>query len=186
MFICRSDLNNLDKMNVTSALNIASKESEIALSKFPNTLGVRLFTRIMRYPVEAYYFNNLTDLQRLKKIWYSIFLARGWRHHCNAKEFITPQSYLALELNGHSLLNLHKLCRDENRPDLFIPALFNSQTCESEFRCMRSLSGMESTNVNFTVLQALQRIKRIEAMRLIEHKLAKLGNTYISLTNYFL
>lgn len=165
----------MDKMNVTAALNLCSEETERLVSKLADTIALQLYIRIMRYPVEAFNFNQLDDVLRIKKIWYAVFLCRGWKIHNLSSEFMTLPSYLALELNAHSILMLHEMCRAKNRPDLFIPPLFNSQVCESQFRYMRSLSGQQSNNINFNTYDALNRIRRIEAIGVLERQLSEEG-----------
>lgn len=41
--------------------------------------------------------------------------------------------------------------------------LFSSQPCENIFRDARSLSGIYSTGINFTMMQFLKRIDRLNA-----------------------
>lgn len=176
MFISsRSDLNTIDKMNVTAALNLCSEKTEDLIAKLPETIALRLFIRIKRYPVEAFSFNEMDDITRIKKIWYAVFLCRGWKLSNLSTDFMTLPSYLALELNAHSILQLHEYCRRQKRPDLFIPPLLNSQVCESQFRYMRSLSGQQSNNINFNIFGALNRCRRIEAIGILERILLTKG-----------
>lgn len=170
-----SDLDVNDKMNVTAAENICKPETIEEISKVPHTRELQLYLRLMRFPLDAYSFNNLNDVERIEKIWYAVFLARGWKSHSLANEFLSYPCYLSLELNAHSSLVLHKHCRLIDRPDLFNPALINSQLCESLFRHMRSLSGQQQTAVNFTEEDATYRIRRIEAAVVLEHRLSKRG-----------
>lgn len=135
-----SDLDHNDKMNVDAAGRICSLQTEMELKNLKGTEALQIFLRLMRYPAEAFGFNELSDLDRIYKIWYSVFVARAWKSKSPATEFLSYQCYLCLELDAHSLLALHKKCRDMKRTDLFNPGIINSQTCESLFREMRSLS----------------------------------------------
>lgn len=121
-----SDLDDNDKMNVSAAERLCSIETEKELEKFPETFGLRLYLRMMRLPLEVFSFNSLTDIERIEKMWYVVFIARAWQKHSKSKEFISNPTYIGIELNAHSLLTLHQYCKSLDRPDLFIPAAIKS------------------------------------------------------------
>ena len=56
-----------------------------------------------------------------------------------------------------------------NRPDLFLPHLFESQPCESMFRQFRSFTSTFSTVTNCTVKEAMSRISKIQLQNDIIH-----------------
>ena len=69
-----------------------------------------------------------------------------------AKFVMTKTSYLSIELNAHCFLHSVVLVKEGKLPKESLNTfLFNSQTCEAMFRSARSLSGIHSTRVNFTV-----------------------------------
>lgn len=98
-------------------------------------------------------------------VWIVFF--RSWRSWLNqSKEytlkecFISTNCYLCIELNAHSLVKqLLKLDDDEYS---FCPDLQGSQPCETLFRQARSFSSMYSNVVNFTMLELINRINKIQ------------------------
>lgn len=68
---------------------------------------------------------------------------------------------------------IHKL-RSTDNPELFLPWLYSSQPCEKLFRQARSMSSTFSTMVNFSLLETLRRLKRIQALHEISADLGML------------
>lgn len=62
-----------------------------------------------------------------------------------------------------------KKFRDENLSKFFHPTIFNSQPCEETFRELRSMGTINFTKVNFTLLELLHLIGRVELMKDIVH-----------------
>ena len=83
--------------------------------------------------------------------------------------FMTKTSYLSIEINAHCLLFLIQLVKEKKLPNESLNTyLFNSQTCEAMFRSTRSLSGIHSTRINFSVADYLQRSKKLCALNQIK------------------
>lgn len=79
--------------------------------------------------------------------------------------FITMPAHLSVELNAHNLLYLVLLVLQKDLPPHALDVhLFNSQSCESIFRNTRSLSGVYSTIINFSVHDFLRRSKRLSIL----------------------
>jgi hypothetical protein len=86
------------------------------------------------------------------------------------KYFITYQSYFSIEMNAHSLTYLSLLVSEGQLPlEALHIWLQNSQTCESTFRSARSISNVNSAGVNFTVLEFLNRIKKLSTLQKIKN-----------------
>jgi hypothetical protein len=90
------------------------------------------------------------------------------KQKCNTKRkyFITYQSYFSVEINAHSLTYLAILVSEGQLPLESLQIwLQNSQTCESTFRSARSISSNDSSGVNFTVSQFLNRINKLSTLQ---------------------
>lgn len=74
-----------------------------------------------------------------------------------------------MEINAYALLHLIIKFRDEKSPELFLPTLFTSQTCESTFRQMRSMTTINWTRINFSLLELFHIASRIELVNDIVH-----------------
>lgn len=85
------------------------------------------------------------------------------------KNFITLNCYTCVDMNVHSIvrciINLHA----QNQPQLFMINLFDSQTCESTFRQLRSMSTTFSTIVNCSVFDFIHQLKKIQLQADIVH-----------------
>lgn len=167
--LSQTDIDANDRMNVDSAIRLFQPNVVSLLEMYypQETKGLVLFLILMRNTYDAFSpheeFNN-----RFIKIWFNIFVLRAWRHlskkNNNMKTCVTSNVYSCMELNGHMLINVYRKLRDSGKLSLFIPELFSSQPCESFFRCARSLTSTQSTVINFTTKQFLDKIKRIDTI----------------------
>jgi hypothetical protein len=74
----------------------------------------------------------------------------------------SPDAFFSFEINTFMLLKLILLCRDTFGNQFFIIFLMNSQICEKLFRILRSMTTTLSTIVNFSPLEILERMRRIQ------------------------
>lgn len=79
------------------------------------------------------------------------------------------------------MVYLVKKFRDQDAPHLFIPTLFDSQTCERAFRQFRAMGTMQFTKINFSLFELLHMVGRIEVLNDIAY--FKLANEAVSLPN---
>lgn len=131
-------------------------------------------------------------MERIRCAWWSVFFCRCWRENLlkqqaadkrnlkvssisvSLKNFITSNTYTGIELNAHNILNILVKCRDTTGiPELFLPGLMSSQTCEDYFRRTRSMTSTFSTVINFTVYDLLHRAKRSQAITEIMNELGE-------------
>ncbi|XP_055308274.1 uncharacterized protein LOC129572356 [Sitodiplosis mosellana] len=175
--LTESVLNPADRQNFSSAERMCN-ERVTALLDFgvENSEATSLYLKMMRDIMSAYMDPNLTPLQRIRRLWYAVFVFRIWRRYIeNHKEFTLKDNFLSLncyaciELNAHSLVLLMVHLKETNQPQLFLPNLFESQQCESTFRQFRSLSSTYSTVVNCTLKEAAARISKIQLQNDIMH-----------------
>lgn len=82
--------------------------------------------------------------------------------------FITPNAYLCVELNAHSLILLIISLRESKNDSCFLPWLLGSQSCEKAFRTVRSMSSVFSTMINFSTLGLLRRLHRMHIQMVLE------------------
>lgn len=172
-----SVLNPFDRQNFRSVLRMCDpKVIALLKSHVEGSEATVIYLQMMKDIIDAFLDRSLKPLQRVRKMWFSIFIIRMWRHfivsHKKYKlkyNFLTTPCYSCLELNAHSILMCMLHLKEINRPDLFLPHLFESQPCESMFRQFRSFTSTYSTKTNCTVKEALSRISKIQLQNDIIH-----------------
>lgn len=189
-----SDLASKDKMSYEIVKKIMHPGVSDCLKKLPETEAVLVYLKLMKCVNEAYISFGTSPEMRVRCAWWCVFFCRYWRadlllkkkedrknskpKECSTtlKNFISSNTYSGLELNAHNLVNVLMKCRDEGKPEYFLPGLKSSQQCESYFRRTRSMTSTFSTIVNFTVFDLLHRAKRSQT---ITELINELGETYI-------
>lgn len=172
-----SVLNPIDRQNFQSVERMCDPKVIMLLkAHVKESNATVVYLQIMRDIIDTFLDRKLKPLQRINKMWYSIFLIRIWRHFINSHKkytlkdnFLTAPCYICLEINAHSLVMCMLYLKEINRPELFLPHLFESQPCESTFRQFRSFTSTYSTVTNCTVKEALLRISKIQLQNDIIH-----------------
>lgn len=105
--------------------------------------------------------------QRIEKMFHVVYFLRIWKKWISSSgytsaNFITNNSYVCIEINAANLLDLVRRFRDENRPELFLTTLFDSQACERAFRQFRAMGTPNYTKVNFSIHELLHMTRRLE------------------------
>lgn len=100
--------------------------------------------------------------------------------------FVSSNTYNSVEINAHNLVVVIRKLREDGGASEFIPWLFQSQTCESFFRLLRSISTTMSTVVNFSVWDALFRIKKLEILNIMQNTLPNIGTFILFECQYFI
>lgn len=170
--LTEQDLNNEDKMNFRSVEKITSAEVQTLLSeKIPNSEGLVMYLKVTKLVLDAFLSKSLSPLDRIYNIWYSVFILRQWRYwlkkqgYTITNNFITLNCYLCIELNAHSLvLAILKHKEEGYSPETFTPWYFSSQPCEKTFRATRSMTSTWSTVTNFSILDVIRRLNRIQSI----------------------
>lgn len=170
-------LNPVDRQNFVSVLRMCHpRVINLLIQNVKDSQATVVFLNLMRDVIDYFLDQNISSLERIRKMWYPIFIIRIWRQFIKSHKrytlkdnFLTLNCYTCLELNAHSLvlcmLHLQKI----NRPDLFLPYLFESQPCECMFRQFRSFSSTYSTVTNCTIKDAISRISKIQLQNEIAH-----------------
>lgn len=190
--LTESDLINRDKMSARFAHKISSEKVEKAFESLSKeeTIGMRLYLKIMRWQYEAFWNLNLTPIERLHKMSFVTFVVRIWRKYvCSKKNFLSYNTYTCIDINFHNLICVMMRMREESLDNYFFPFMMHSQHCESFFRCVRSFSGNQSTRINFSVFELFQRMRHIVCSQRNQTTLSRLGlkfsrsNKYEKLTD---
>lgn len=165
--ICPDDRQNFEslkkimepKVRRALAENIIDSEATIEYIKICDDITASLYD------------DELLPLDRLFRLSRSKCFLRAWRifvtktHGLNlSTNFITTNAYACVELNADNLIILIKKFRNENLDELFLPTIFNSQPCEQFFRKMRSMGTINYTKINFTLLELIHLVGRVELM----------------------
>lgn len=175
-----TDISPEDRQNFRSLEKVMEPRVNNALKKhIIDSEATVVYLDICSKVTSSFLDQKLTPIERLYRIWYSIFLLRIWREFItqsesyNVKEnFISSNAYSCIEMNAFGLTQL--LAKGES-PELFQPYLFDSQPCERTFRQMRSMSTINWTKINFNLLELLHLIARVEIQNdIIYDKLANI------------
>ncbi|KAK3924533.1 Octanoyltransferase [Frankliniella fusca] len=137
-----------DKMNFESAAKLCSKSVSDLLTEenISCSSGTKLYVDMMRETFNACASPSLTPLERIELLWKWVIFLRIW------------------QLNAHALIQSVILNREHETPDLFRPWLYSSQPFESLFRMFRGMSTTFNTVVNFSMLDMIYRLRRIDFM----------------------
>ncbi|CAG9814589.1 unnamed protein product [Phaedon cochleariae] len=168
--LCPSDLKGDDKMNYDSVERICAPQVlELLSEKLPDSKGTAAYLKIVRYVLDSFLSKDLTPLERVEEIWYAVFFLRIWRYwikimkYSVVDNFITLSTYISIELNAHALILVIKKMYNDN-PSEFCPWIMSSQPCEKIFRSIRSMTSTFSTVTNYSMLDILGRLTRIQAI----------------------
>lgn len=181
-----TDINPKDRQNFQSVEKICSEKviSYLGLA-VPGSEGTAMFLKALNYCLYSYLDQSMRPSERVYKHWYGLFFFRVWRSWLlKSKEytlkecFISTNCYLCLELNAHALVKQElKWIDDPEQNEFcgykFLPEQQGSQACEMLFRQARSFSSMYSNVVNFTMLEFMNRMNKMQLQ-------ADIINTYAS------
>lgn len=169
-----------DRMNVTIAAKVC-QPAVIKELKRSDERATKGYLEMMNHIHTAYINDSTKPDDRIFSAFFTSYFVQIWKfflsseisrpdNHINAIQptirlnFITDNLEKCILLNGQGILIFHNRCRDENRPQTFLPSYINSQGCESEFRSLRSMTSMFSTRINMDMLDLLHRTKRLTVL----------------------
>ncbi|CAF3303165.1 unnamed protein product [Rotaria sp. Silwood2] len=182
--LSKSDLNTHDKQNFTSCQRISSDNVLNLLMINDQWKATYNYMLILNLLIMTYTQSKISLLDRIFYAWVVVFYVRLWRIWLRITKqtrkssvkinkisneqsyFITSNALISIELNAHSLIYLYLLIEHGILPQSVADNvhLFSSQHCENIFRDARSLSGIYSTRINFTIKQFLKRIDKLNAL----------------------
>lgn len=174
-----STLNPTDRQNFNSVKLITHSRVIKCLREISGSEGTIKFLQLIRDIIDAFMDRDLSPMQRIRKVWFAVFFIRIWRQFILVSKnfklkdhFLTANCYICIELNAHSLVKCILHLRRINKPEWFLPHLYESQPCEAIFRQFRSLSSVNSTVVNCTTKEAISRISKIHFQNKIMHTMS--------------
>ncbi|KAL7014186.1 hypothetical protein ACKWTF_015791 [Chironomus riparius] len=151
-----------DKMNTQSTRKICSSNIiDLLRSKMSGSEGTCAYLQLILSIYKAYIEKETDPLNRLYHAYYAVSFIRRWRTDLDNKscgDFITSNVWTCVELNFVFLLSL--ILKELGH----IIIIWNSQPCEELFRTLRSLSSFGLTEINFSSLEVLEKINRIQIL----------------------
>lgn len=172
--IIGSDLTK-DKMNTEGTAKMcAPKVVELLQCHVRHSQGTQLYLTIMHCQLDAYTRENIDPKTRLFNAVFVISVVRRWYNDVtirklNKDHFITKQSWETLELNLVFLLQSVQAGLSHLIP------ICSSQACEKTFRTLRSLSPLESTQINFDLYELISKIQKVKTIKFLMQKLQQIG-----------
>lgn len=174
--LVRSDILPEDRQNYRSFEKITDIRVLDALKRHVvDSEATIMYLKISKQITSAFIEINVDPLERVHRIWHGLYFLRAWRkwmlnlqsindsaHHTVTKIFLSHVAFTCVELNAYNLLHLIIKFRNAKTPELFLPTLFQSQACEQTFRQLRSMTTMSWTKINFSLLELIHQIGRIE------------------------
>lgn len=130
-----------DRQNFSSFEKICLERVSNALAiHVPGSKGTIKYLKLAHDVTSSYMDYDLKPTERIFRIWRALYLIRIWREHILSHKthtlgdrFITSNAFKCIEINARSLIAIIRKCRDDNTSHLFIPTLYQSQTCEKTF-----------------------------------------------------
>lgn len=175
-----TDLDSSGKINYRAIEKIWRPEVLSLLDEhIPDSKATVSYLEACQLAVFSFIDKELTPIQRISDMWYSISFFRLWikwlqdSGFSTTKIFISANTYACLEINGHALIQTMRHLRDNDEENLFLPWLWDSQTCEAFFRAARSMISTYSTVVNFSILELVWKTRRIDFQGAEKQKLNK-------------
>lgn len=168
--LTNSDLDPTDHMDYRRIYKVTEPGVSEMLKLYPNTEGTVTYIKLVKYVYDAYVNESIIVSDR---IFYAVFVNhfmrvwREWLHSENLKveHFITSNCFDGLEIN---LVQLIGFLINGNAQDIHE---VNSQTCEIDFRKLRSFTTVESTIVNVTMKSFMARNQKIRFEDQIVHEM---------------
>lgn len=165
-----STINPEDRQNFSSVKRMCDdKVINLLKSHVQGAFGTATFLELIRDIIDSFLDRKLLPLQRVRKIWYVVFVLRLWREYVKSqrnlslsKNFLTANCYICIELCAHSLVLTILYLKNKNMAHTFIPDLYTSQICEETFRKIRSFTTVYSTVANCSIKEIIGRLDKIQ------------------------
>ncbi|CAF3816716.1 unnamed protein product [Rotaria sp. Silwood1] len=195
--LVKSDIRPKDRQNYPSCEKISSEAALNALSSVPYSKATQIYLQIIRNTRFAFISTETSYVDRIYFAWLNVFIIRFWRIWLNKKKksdldsaldrlnssnqdikintkrqyFMSLPALFSMEINSHTLVYIALLVMQHQLPEECLNiSLFNSQSCERQFRLCRAMSGPFSSIVNFTVHQFIQRVKKLSYLHSIKYQ----------------
>ncbi|XP_055714255.1 uncharacterized protein LOC129808504 [Phlebotomus papatasi] len=122
-----TDISPADKMNFKSCEKLIHDDvTDILEQTFPQSKALVMYLKIMRLIYDSFLAIGKTALERIftiTRVVYSLRIWRDWlvknrKNGLTLKNFITTNSYMCVEMNAISLIEVVRRLRDNNQEDL--------------------------------------------------------------------
>lgn len=127
----------------------------------------------------------LSPLERVGRLWTVVFCLRYWRLwlksdkvYTLAKNFISPNAYLCIETNAHSLVVFIRKFRIKGTPEELLVQLLGSLQCESFFRGIRALCPVGLNKPSVSEGEFLDRARKVDVNLPLRQKESQDGIVY--------
>lgn len=171
------DVYPVDRMNYTSFEKIVHDRVICALrERIPGSAATVQYLLTFRDIDRSFSSLCLEPLERVNLMYRSLYFLRIWRSFIKnsrsynlTDNYITCYTHMCVEINAKNLIRLMKEQRDRNENEMFLPIIYDSQTCERIFRMFRAMGTTQFTRINFCLLELLHMIGRIEVQHEISY-----------------
>lgn len=180
--LVRSDISPDDRQNFRSLEKCFNDRVLNSLkAHVPGSKCTIMYLKLFREIYSAFTDTSMKPLERVRLMWQATYFIRAWRswildnkntYKLN-ENFLPMPTYSCIEINAYGLLHIIEKFKRNGTPELFLPVLFNSQTCESTFRQLRSMTSIFWTKINFSLLELINMVGRLELINdIVYDKLA--------------
>lgn len=161
--VCPIDRQNYKSMAKCMDIRVRNSMSESVPDSEATVFYLQLCSEISSSLMD----HDVIPQQRIEMIFHVVYFLRIWKKWIlssgyNAKNFISSNAYMCIEVNAENLLALVRRFRDNGTPELFLTTLFDSQACERAFRQFRAMGTANYTKVNFSLYELLHMTRRLE------------------------
>lgn len=172
-----TDIRLIDRQNIRSYEKMVDQRVIVALQNHVNGSEATVkYLQLCSDITSSYLDFEMAPLDRIFHMFRGVYFLRIWRNYITASRFhtlkdnfITSNAYTGIEINARSLINCIKKLRDRNMPELFLPPIYDSQTCEKTFRLLRSMGTVNFTRINFSLYDILHMFGRVEVQNHIAY-----------------
>lgn len=181
-----NDVSPVDRQNFQSLEKCMRVRTRDALRKYiPDSEATEYFLQLCSKVTESLMLHDLTPHDRIEMMFHAVYFLRIWKKWMKDScyntlkdvNFITSNAYNCIELNAENLLKLIRKFRDQGKPELFLPTIFDSQACERAFRQFRSMGTPNFNKINFCLYELFHMVKRLEVQNDIMY--TKLANVNV-------
>lgn len=177
------DISPDDRQNFKSLQKIMDKRVlNLLKTHVINSEATILYLKICNNVTSSFLDQHLAAIDRIYMMWHAIFVLRIWKNFIIRSDlynlednFISDNAFTCIEINGNNLIQLIITLRECGMPEMFLPCLFDSQTCERTFRQFRSMGTINWTRINFSLMELLHMVSRVDLQNdIIYDKLANI------------
>ncbi|KAJ8681009.1 hypothetical protein QAD02_016796 [Eretmocerus hayati] len=156
--------------NLETVVKVCHSRVIKLLKNIPESEGTVEYLKLMNMILHSYLSTKMSPLMRIYCMWYPVFFLRLWHTSLGEptdnsviEKFIPFDTYVSIEINAHSLVNL--ILKNMNKPNPDQSLLLwqcSTKICKELFKMLRTPDCYYRHAVNCTPLEALRKVQRIE------------------------